>query len=378
MAIQVQVPSPLRKLTDNQVRVLVEGQSVRDVLDQLASQFPGISERIYDKDGSVRPFINVYLNGEDIRFLNGLETRVKDGDEIGILPAMAGGAMILTPEQVKRYSRHIIMEEVGNQGQKALLNSKVLMVGAGGLGCPAALYLAAAGVGTLGIVDFDVVDLSNLQRQILHHVHDIGRPKVVSAEETIAEINPDVKVVPYQLALSSDNVMEIIKDYDVVVNGCDNFATRYLMSDACYFAGKPLVDASILRFEGQATVFVPGSGCYRCLFPSPPPPGAMPSCAEAGVLGVLPGIMGSIQAVETIKLLLGLGEPLIGRLLTFDALAMEFREFKMRRNPQCAVCGDTPTITELIDYEVFCGAGPLPAQRVEEEEIPTPAITHSR
>lgn len=260
-----------------------------------------------------------------------------------------------TPEQLKRYSRHIIMPQVGGTGQRKLLEAKVLLIGAGGLGSPTALYLAAAGVGTLGIVDFDVVDFSNLQRQILHDTDDVGRPKVVSAQETLNDINPDVKIVPYDMKLTSENVMEIIDGYDIVVDGSDNFATRYLVNDACFLAGKTNVHGSIFLFDGQATVFKPGEGCYRCLYPSPPPPGMVPSCAEAGVFGVLPGIIGSIQAVETIKLILGVGQPLINRLLLFDALEMTFREVKLRRDRQCPLCGDHPTIKELIDYEVFCG-----------------------
>ena len=262
--------------------------------------------------------------------------------------------MIFTPEQVTRYSRHIIMPQVGGKGQRKLLDSRVLIVGAGGLGSPVALYLAAAGVGTIGIADFDVVDLSNLQRQILHRTEDVGRPKVDSAEDNLRALNPDVRVVKHP-GLTSDNALEILKDYEVVVNGVDNFPTRYLVNDACYFLGIPLVDGSIFLFEGQATVFVPGKGCYRCLYPAPPPPGAVPNCAEAGVFGVLPGIIGCIQAVETIKLLLGLGESLAGRLLLFDALSMEFRQVKIRRDPECPLCGDQPTIKELIDYEAFCG-----------------------
>jgi adenylyltransferase/sulfurtransferase len=235
------------------------------------------------------------------------------------------------------------------------------VVGAGGLGSPAALYLALAGVGTIGIVDFDVVDLSNLQRQILHQNDDVGRPKTESARETILSYNPDVNVVIHDGPLTSDNAMDIIPQYDVVVNGADNFTTRYLVNDACYFAGKPLVDASILMFDAQMTVFMPGRGCYRCLFPSPPPPGAVPSCAEAGVLGALTGVIGSLQAVETIKLILGIGEPMVGRLLLYDALAGEFRVVKLRRDPACPLCGDEPTITQLIDYEGFCGA-PFPGR----------------
>ena len=278
-------------------------------------------------------------------------------------------------DQIYRYSRHIILPDIGGSGQKKLLKSKVLLVGAGGLGSPAAMYLAAAGVGTLGIVEFDRVDLSNLQRQLLHRTKDVGRLKIDSAEETINNLNPDVNVVKHSVVLTSDNVMDIIKDYDVIVNGTDNFPTRYLVNDACVFLGKPLVDGSIFMFEGQATVYDAKRGpCYRCLFPTPPPPGEVPSCQEAGVLGVLPGIIGSIEAVEAIKLLLNKGEPLIGRLLMFDALAMEFREMKITKDPDCPVCSDHPTITELIDYEQFCGV-PFPenAAQPQEEEEAVPA-----
>ena len=262
---------------------------------------------------------------------------------------------VLTPYQVKRYSRHIIMPQVGSRGQRALLESKVLIVGAGGLGSPISIYLALAGVGTLGIVDFDVVDVTNLQRQILHYNDDIGRPKVVSATETLLAYNPDVNVITHEEPLTSHNAMEIIGQYDVVVNGADNFPARYLVNDAAYLSGKPLVDGSILLFDGQATVFMPGEGCYRCLYPAPPPPGEVPSCAEAGVLGMLPGLVGSIQAAETVKVIMGAGETLAGRLLLIDALDMEFRTVRLRRNPACPLCGDEPTVTELIDYEAFCG-----------------------
>ncbi len=265
-----------------------------------------------------------------------------------------------TNDQIYRYSRHIILPDVGGAGQRKLLGAKVLLVGAGGLGSPAAMYLAAAGVGTLGLVDFDRVDLSNLQRQLLHRTKDIGRLKLDSAEETLNALNPDVRINKHPLVLTSENVMDVIRDYDVVVNGTDNFPTRYLVNDACVFSGKPLVDGSIFMFEGQATVYDARRGpCYRCLFPIPPPPGEVPSCQEAGVLGVLPGIIGSIQAIETIKLILGKGEPLVGRLLLFDALAMEFREMKIEKNPDCPVCSVDPTITQLVDYEQFCGV-PFP------------------
>ena len=262
---------------------------------------------------------------------------------------------VLTPYQVERYSRHIIMPQVSSRGQRKLFDSRVLVIGAGGLGSPVSIYLALAGVGTLGIVDFDTVDLSNLQRQILHHDGDVGRSKVASATETLHSYNPDVNVVTYEEPLTSDNAMEIIGQYDVIVNGADNFPARYLVNDAAYLSGKPLVDGSILLFDGQATVFLPGKGCYRCLFPKPPPPGEVPSCAEAGVLGMLPGLVGSIQATETVKLIIGIGKSLAGRLLLIDAMDMEFRTVKLRRDPACPLCGDAPTVKELIDYEAFCG-----------------------
>jgi adenylyltransferase/sulfurtransferase len=247
------------------------------------------------------------------------------------------------------------MGDVGSRGQRKLMQSKALIVGAGGLGSPSAIYLALAGVGTIGIVDFDVVELSNLQRQVLHHTSDVGRRKVISARDNINAYNPDVNVVIHETRLESDNAMEIIGQYDLVVNGADNFATRYLVNDACYLLNKPLVDGSILIFDGQATLFLPGQGCYRCLFPAPPPPGMVPNCAEAGVLGALTGLVGSIQATEALKYFLGIGESLSSRLLLIDALSMTFREVKLKRNPACPLCGDHPTVKELIDYEIFCG-----------------------
>ena len=261
----------------------------------------------------------------------------------------------LTPYQVKRYSRHIIMPQVGSGGQRKLLDAKVLMVGAGGLGSPISIYLTLAGVGTIGIVDFDTVDVTNLQRQILHHNDDVGRPKVESAMETLHAYNPDVNVIAHEEPLTSVNAMEVMAPYDIVINGADNFPARYLVNDAAYLSGKPLVDGSILLFDGMASVFLPGQGCYRCLFPTPPPPGEVPSCAEAGVLGMLPGLVGTIQATETVKLIMDIGESLSGRLLLIDALDMDFRTVKLRRNPECPLCGDNPTIHELIDYEAFCG-----------------------
>jgi molybdopterin/thiamine biosynthesis adenylyltransferase/rhodanese-related sulfurtransferase len=266
-----------------------------------------------------------------------------------------------TSEQQIRYSRHFLLPEVGESGQAKLLAARVLCIGAGGLGSPAAFYLAAAGVGTIGIVDMDVVDLSNLQRQILHTNDRIGMPKTESARLTLEALNPDVKVLEFRERLSAANALGILEQFDVVVNGCDNFPTRYLVNDACVMLRKPLVDGAIWQFEGQATVFAPPAGpCYRCLFPEPPPPGAVPSCAEAGVLGVLPGLVGCVQALEAMKLILGQGRPLIGRMMHFDTLAGDVRILKLRRNPNCAVCGDHPTVRELIDYEAFCRLGPEP------------------
>ena len=283
------------------------------------------------------------------------------------------GAVELSNEEIARYSRHLIMPEVALDGQKKLKQARVLTVGAGGLGAPLAMYLAAAGVGTLGIVDFDVVDESNLQRQIIHGTSDIGRPKMESARDRINDINPNVHVEAYEEALSSENALEIFKDFDVIADGTDNFPTRYLVNDACVLTGKPNVYGSIFRFEGQASVFWAKEGpCYRCLYPEPPPPGLVPSCAEGGVLGILPGAIGTIQATETVKLILGIGEPLVGRLLLYDALGMSFREMKLRKDPSCPVCGENPSVTELIDYQEFCGIPQANAQATADE---VPEIT---
>jgi sulfur-carrier protein adenylyltransferase/sulfurtransferase len=272
----------------------------------------------------------------------------------------------LSKEEIQRYSRHLIMPEVGMEGQLKLKRARVLTIGTGGLGAPLGLYLAAAGVGHLGLVDFDVVDSSNLQRQVTFTTADVGKPKSEAAKGRLSALNPAIEIVSYETRLTSDNALELFRDYDIIVDGTDNFPTRFLVNDACVLLGKPNVYGSIFRFEGQATVFgYPGGPCYRCLYPEPPPPGLVPSCAEGGVLGVLPGIVGSIQAMETIKLILGTGEPLVGRLLLFDALAMRFRELKLKRNPDCPLCGDHRTLTKLIDYEEFCG--------IRGEE--TPAMT---
>jgi MoaD family protein len=365
MAVSVYVPSPFRRLTGSRSLVEAHGKDVAQLLEDLIRQFPGFRSLLFNDENQIPAHINIYVNNREISTLEGTATPLKDGDQVAVIPALAGGEgdserparapSALTEEQVLRYARHIIMPLVGSSGQRKLMEARVLVLGAGGLGSPASLYLALAGVGTLGIVDFDAVDLSNLQRQILHDAEDVGRAKVESARETIAAHNPDVRVVPHNVALTSENALDIISRYDIVVNGMDNFPGRYLANDACVFLKKPLVDGSVLLFDGHATVFLPGKGCYRCLYPTPPPPGMVPSCAEAGVLGALPGVIGCIQAIETIKLILGVGESLSGRLLLFDALSMEWRTVRIHRDPDCAVCGDHPTVTALIDYEEFCG-----------------------
>ncbi len=509
----VYIPTPLRRLTGGQSKVEVEADNVDALVAALESRYPGLRERLVDEQGAIKRFINVFVNDEEIRTLQGQATVLHSADRVSIVPAMAGGSdqtevtvngrmtrdqliararaqirevsasqlksaldkgepltvvdirerdefnlghipgsvfiprgflelrieeqqpdrsaslviycaggvrsalatrnlqemgytnvaslaggfggwrnagypfrlpRVLTEAQQTRYSRHVLLPDVGQHGQEKLLDARVLLIGAGGLGSPAALYLAAAGVGKLGIVDFDTVDLSNLHRQVLHGTSDLGRPKVVSAAETLYEINPDVEVVGYQEPLTSANAFDILREYDIVLNGSDNFPTRYLVNDACHLLGKPLVDASIFMFEGQVTVYQPphpeigvaGGPCYRCLYPDPPPPGEVPSCAEAGVLGVLPGIVGSLQAAEVIKLILGIGEPLVGRLLMFDALEMDFRLMKVRRNPDCPLCGENPTVTALIDYQQFCGV-PAPVALPSNGQRAVPVTTHA-
>src|SRR5579864_5805827 len=360
---KILIPTPLRQYTAKQDSVHLQGATVGEVLTALTSQFGDLRRHLYTDEGKLRSFVNVYVNDDDIRYLDREATALKDGDTVSIVPSIAGGSVgveapptTLSKEEILRYSRHLIMPEVGMEGQLKLKNAKVLLVGAGGLGAPLGMYLAAAGIGRIGVVDFDVVDYTNLQRQVIHGTSDVGRKKLDSAAETMHEINPYVTIDKHETALSSENALQIFKDYDLIVDGTDNFPTRYLVNDACVLTGKPNVYGSIFRFEGQITVFgYPGGPCYRCLYPEPPPPGLVPSCAEGGVLGVLPGIVGTIQAAETLKLIIGKGEPLIGRLLLFDALAMKFRELKLRKNPECPACGEHPTISKLIDYAEFCG-----------------------
>jgi molybdopterin/thiamine biosynthesis adenylyltransferase/rhodanese-related sulfurtransferase/molybdopterin converting factor small subunit len=368
MAVRVLIPTPLRPYVGGRDSLEVEGASVGELLERLSGDHAALRQHLFAEDGRLRSFVNVYVNDRDIRQLAQRETPVQAGDTVSIVPSIAGGTAVaealpkLSHEEILRYSRHLILPDVGLEGQKKLKAARVLLVGAGGLGSPAALYLAAAGVGTLGIVDFDVVDKTNLQRQILHGTSAIGTPKLESAAARIHDLNPNVRVEPFETRLTSENALDIIREFDIVADGTDNFPTRYLVNDACVLLGKPNVYGSIFRFEGQASVFYAKLGpCYRCLYSEPPPPGLVPSCAEGGVLGVLPGIIGSIQALETIKLILGAGESLVGRLVLFDALKLQFRELKLAKDPDCPACGRHPTVTELIDYEAFCGIGAEPA-----------------
>jgi len=381
MGVKVLIPTPLRPYTGKQPSVEFEARTVGEALERLTSQFEELRKHLYTDDGRIRSFVNVYVNDEDIRYLQKEITPIQDGDTISIIPSIAGGTTAaraearaetkLSREEVLRYSRHLIMPEVGMEGQLKLKQARVLLIGTGGLGAPLGLYLAAAGVGRLGLVDFDVVDFTNLQRQVTFSTADVGRAKLEAAKERLAGLNPEIQIETYNARLTSENALNILRDFDIVVDGTDNFPTRYLVNDACVLLGKPNVYGSIFRFEGQATVFgMPGGPCYRCLYPEPPPPGLVPSCAEGGVLGVLPGIVGAIQAMETIKLILGRGDALVGRLLLFDALAMRFRELKLHKNPDCPLCGERRTITKLIDYEEFCGIrgqeAPVTAAQVPE------------
>ncbi len=372
---KILIPTPLRQYAAKQDSVELKGATVGEVLAALTQQYADLRRHLYNDEGKLRSFVNVYVNDDDIRYLNKEATPLKDSDTVSIVPSIAGGSAgvaappaSLSKEEILRYSRHLIMPEVGMDGQLKLKNAKVALIGTGGLGAPLGMYLAAAGVGRIGLVDFDVVDFTNLQRQVIHGTKDVGRKKLDSAADTMLDINPFVEIDRFETALSSENALQILKDYDLVVDGTDNFPTRYLVNDACVLLKKPNVYGSIFRFEGQATVFAyPGGPCYRCLYPEPPPPGLVPSCAEGGVLGILPGVIGLIQATETVKLILGTGEPLVGRLLLYDALGMRFRELKLRRNPDCPVCGDHPTIHELIDYQQFCGVPNQPHEPVAME-----------
>jgi adenylyltransferase/sulfurtransferase len=366
---KILIPTALRQFTEQSDSIEVQGATVGEALGQLTTRYPNIKKNLYNDQGKLRSFINVYVNDEDIRYLDKESTSLEGPETISIVPSIAGGSSAvaeatdaaLSNEEIARYSRHLILPEVGVEGQLKLKQAKVAMIGAGGLGSPLGLYLAAAGVGRIGVVDFDTVDASNLQRQIMHGTGDIGRKKLDSAADRMRGINPNIQIDKFDAGLTSDNALEILRDYDIVVDGTDNFPTRYLVNDACVLLKIPNVYGSIFRFEGQATVFAYQDGpCYRCLYPEPPPPGLVPSCAEGGVLGILPGIIGLVQATEAVKIILGIGETLKGRLLLYDALGMRFRELKLRRDRECPVCGDHPTLTQLIDYQEFCGVKPVP------------------
>ena len=381
MAVTIVIPTPLRQFAGGNSEIEVEAKTAGEALEKLTEKHADLKKHLYNDGGNLRNFVNVYVGDEDIRDLDDLETEVKDGGEILIVPSIAGGNVStaeakktedlpeLTNEEYARYSRHLILPEVGLEGQRKLKNARVLMIGTGGLGSPLGLYLAAAGIGTIGLVDFDVVDESNLQRQIIHGTKDVGRPKIESAQDRLKDINPNTKIEAHETRLTSENALELFKDFDVIVDGTDNFPTRYLVNDASVLTGKPNVYGSIFRFEGQASVFWAEKGaCYRCLYPEPPPPGLVPSCAEGGVLGVLPGIVGTIQANEVLKVILGAEGILLNRLLLFDAWKMKFRELKLKKNPDCPICGENATIKELIDYEEFCGLN-LPSETLVLEEI---------
>jgi sulfur-carrier protein adenylyltransferase/sulfurtransferase len=378
---KVLIPTALRQFTDQKDSVEVSGTTVADALTQLTAQYPDIRKNLFNDQGKLRSFVNVYVDDEDIRYLDKDETKLEGNETISIVPSIAGGAVgvaepetaSLTNDEVARYSRHLILPEVGMEGQLKLKQAKVLMIGAGGLGAPVGLYLAAVGVGRIGAVDFDVVDASNLQRQVIHGTSDLGRKKLDSAADRMRDINPNVRVDKFETTLTSENAFEILKDYDIVIDGTDNFPTRYLVNDACVLLKKPNVYGSIFRFEGQATVFAYEDGpCYRCLYPEPPPPGLVPSCAEGGVLGILPGLIGVIQATEAVKIILGIGETLKNRLLLYDALGMHFREMRLRRDLNCPVCGENPTVTKLIDYQEFCGISPAVSEPMPKEGVIDP------
>jgi len=380
MAITIVIPTPLRQFAGGRSEVEVSAATAGDALRELTTEHGELRKHLYNEQDKLRNFINVYVGDEDIRHLDGAETAVKDGETIMIVPSIAGGSgvgharatelPVLSNEEIARYSRHLILPEVGLEGQRKLKNARVLTIGTGGLGSPLGLYLAAAGVGTLGVVDFDVVDESNLQRQIIHGTKDIGRSKIDSARDRLNDINPNTRIEAFDTRLTSENALELFLEFDVVVDGTDNFQTRYLVNDACVLTGKPNVYGSIFRFEGQASVFWAEKGaCYRCLYPEPPPPGLVPSCAEGGVLGVLPGIVGTIQANEVLKVILDAKGILLNRLLLFDAWKMAFRELKLRKDPNCPLCGENPSITELIDYEQFCGLKNVAEPAPQFEEI---------
>jgi adenylyltransferase/sulfurtransferase len=367
------IPTPLRKFTNNTARLSVGASSIEEAVSELTLNFPDLKKHLLDENGAIRSYVNIFVGNDDIRNLQQEKTPVKEDTVVSIVPAIAGGAPdqpVFTPAELARYNRHIIIPGFGMEAQLKLKTAKVLVIGSGGLGSPVLLYLAAAGVGTLGIVDFDVVDDSNLQRQVLFGIDEIGKPKVEAARRRLQALNPYINIVLHNTHINSQNALDIVKDYDVIADGTDNFPTRYLVNDAAVLLGKPNVYASIFQFEGQVSVFnytdskgVTGPN-YRDLYPTPPPPGLVPSCAEGGVLGVLPGIIGSLQALEVIKVITGVGETLSGRFFIFDALNFESRTFNIKAREDNPISGKNPTIKGLIDYEQFCGM-----RAVEEKQL---------
>jgi adenylyltransferase/sulfurtransferase len=364
MKTSIIIPGALRQYTDNKDILELNGASVSDILQELTAQYPALKKHLFNDSGDLRNFVNIFINEDDIRSREHIRTTINEGDVISIVPSVAGGnlskdsvsAVDLSSEEIRRYSRHILMPELGVEGQKKLKQASVLLVGLGGLGSPLAMYLAAAGIGRIGLVDNDIVDETNLQRQVIYSNDQVGKSKLTSAKERLEGINPYIQIDTYETFLTAENAFEICIPYDMIIDGTDNFSTRYLVNDVSVLLGKPNIHGSIFRFDGQVSVFDSKEGpCYRCLYPEPPPPGMVPSCAEGGVLGILPGIIGMIQATEAIKIALGKGDILKGRLLIYDALRMKFRELKLNKDPNCPICGENPQIKELIDYNAFCG-----------------------
>jgi len=375
MKVQVRIPGALREYAGGSTELEVDARTVQEALMGLVTAYPVLRRHLFDDRGTLRGHVNVFLNENDVRYGQGLSTPLRKDDIVTIVPSVAGGQTVtdLSAEEMARYSRHLSLPDVGIEGQRKLKAAKVAIVGAGGLGSPSSLYLAAAGIGRIGLIDFDTIDVTNLQRQVLFRSDQVGESKARTAAVELRRLNPQVEVVVHETRLTRENALDVLAPYDVIIDGTDNFPTRYLVNDACVLLGKPYIYGSILRFDGQLSVFDAQRGpCYRCLFREPPPPGLVPNCAEAGVLGVLPGIIGAGQALEAMKWILGLPGVLAGRLQLFDALTFRWREMTLRKHPDCPVCGPNPTITGLIDYDEFCGV--KPAMENNGTEIPETSV----
>lgn len=384
MAVTVLISATLRSFVNRNAKLELEGETVGDILRSLADKYPDTGKALFDEENQLRPFVNIYVNDKNVNALAGLQTKVSSDDEILLLPVIAGGApyeslisderrkeVVLCDKEIDRYGKHLLLREIGVKGQKKIKAAKVLIIGVGGLGSPIALYLGAAGVGTIGIADFDEVSIGNLQSQIAHGTRDVDRPKAASAKDAIRLINPLIKVEAYNMKLDADNIESVIADYDVIVDATDNYAARYLINDACVLSGKPVVFGAMYQFEGLVTVYDAGKGpCFRCQFPSPPPAGLVPTCAEGGVISTLPGIIGSYQANEVLKLIIGGAESLIGEMMVFDTWNNVTRKIRVEKNKKCPICGEKPSIFQVegFDYEEFCGA------KQEEDEIPVEGI----